>query len=509
MNLSLLTVLCHGKNNSQLKELLKNNKILNFINTFIKDKPYYETPFRFLKLLSKNATLPACIICGNIISYSIWNRRNNAKFCSKTCKYSKEGKENTRKNIEKTLIEKYKVKNILQHKKFKEKQELTCLAKYGTKFYSKTSECKEKVKKTSLEKFGTNNVMFNKKVLKNIKNNNLLKFGVEWPLSDKTIHKKTMNSLVKKHLEKLKKFNLTLLDEYQSTKEYYNFKCATCGNTFKDHLKNGRIPICKHCFPSNTSIGEKELSNFIKQFSSNISLNDRTLINPLELDIVIPEKHLAIEFNGLYWHSEEHGKNENYHINKSLLCKSKNFNLIHIFEDEWLFQKNIIKGSIKEYFNSKKIKTNFITFKKIDNKLAKKFNEKYNILGHITTKNNFGLFYKNRLIHVLSVGKPRFNKIYKYEIYRLSSTFNFKIENYFKVLIDNLPLSIKESLIFYENKRFPIINKTLLDNLIFLSNSKPSYFFVKNKNRYSKYNKINRFDYKIWDCGSTLYQVKY
>ena len=129
------------------------------------------------------------------------------------------------------------------------------------------------------------------------------------------------------------------------------------------------------------------------------------------------------------FYSEEHGKNENYHINKSLLCKSKNFNLIHIFEDEWLFQKNIIKGIIKDYFNSKKIKTNFITFKKIDNKLAKKFNEKYNILGHITTKNNFGLFYKNRLIHVLSVGKPRFNKIYKYEIYRLSSTFNFKIEN--------------------------------------------------------------------------------
>lgn len=71
------------------------------------------------------------------------------------------------------------------------------------------------------------------------------------------------------------------------------------------------------------------------------------------------------------------------------------------------------------------------------------------------------------------------------------------LQNYFKVLIDNLPLSIKESLIFYENKRFPIINKTLLDNLIFLSNSKPSYFFVKNKNRYSKYNKINRLIIKF------------
>ena len=47
MNLSLLTVLCHDKNNSQLKELLKNNKILDFINTFIKDKPYYESIIKY------------------------------------------------------------------------------------------------------------------------------------------------------------------------------------------------------------------------------------------------------------------------------------------------------------------------------------------------------------------------------------------------------------------------------------------------------------------------------
>lgn len=48
---------------------------------------------------------------------------------------------------------------------------------------------------------------------------------------------------------------------------------------------------------------EKELSDFCKQFYPNLIENDRELIAPYELDIVIPELHLAIEFNGVYWHS--------------------------------------------------------------------------------------------------------------------------------------------------------------------------------------------------------------
>ena len=33
-----------------------------------------------------------------------------------------------------------------------------------------------------------------------------------------------------------------------------------------------------------------------------------------ELDVYIPSKHIAIEYNGIYWHSELNGKNKNYHL---------------------------------------------------------------------------------------------------------------------------------------------------------------------------------------------------
>ena len=43
---------------------------------------------------------------------------------------------------------------------------------------------------------------------------------------------------------------------------------------------------------------EKEILNFISSiYAGEIIENDRELISPLELDIVIPEFKLAIEFN--------------------------------------------------------------------------------------------------------------------------------------------------------------------------------------------------------------------
>ena len=44
---------------------------------------------------------------------------------------------------------------------------------------------------------------------------------------------------------------------------------------------------------------------FCRQFFKNLKTHDRTLIKPYELDIVIPDIHLAIEFNGIWYHSIE------------------------------------------------------------------------------------------------------------------------------------------------------------------------------------------------------------
>ena len=67
---------------------------------------------------------------------------------------------------------------------------------------------------------------------------------------------------------------------------------------------------------------EKELVEFCKQYYPDLIENDRQLIKPYELDIVIPELKLAIEFNGDYWHSKKF-KADNYHQMKIDMCKEK------------------------------------------------------------------------------------------------------------------------------------------------------------------------------------------
>ena len=49
-------------------------------------------------------------------------------------------------------------------------------------------------------------------------------------------------------------------------------------------------------------------------------------------------KEIAVEFDGMYWHSEEN-KPQNYHLNKTNLCEAKGIQLVHIFEkNEWLYK---------------------------------------------------------------------------------------------------------------------------------------------------------------------------
>ena len=118
------------------------------------------------------------------------------------------------------------------------------------------------------------------------------------------------------------------------------------------HLSNidRNIPRCLKCYPKYIGISnkEKELFDFCKLYFPNISKNKK-IIKPLELDIVIEELKLAIEFNGNYYHSIVRTPN-NYHLNKTIQCNKKGYRLIHIWEDEWDNNKEEIKQKLINIF---------------------------------------------------------------------------------------------------------------------------------------------------------------
>ena len=119
---------------------------------------------------------------------------------------------------------------------------------------------------------------------------------------------------------------------YINSKEKVNILCPIHGEFNQrpnDHLNGKGCPKCGFIFNKS----EDELKDFIKNVNIDFIENSREIITPLELDIFIPSHNIAIEYNGLYWHSELHKTND-YHLTKTKECENKGIQLIHIFEDE-------------------------------------------------------------------------------------------------------------------------------------------------------------------------------
>jgi hypothetical protein len=174
---------------------------------------------------------------------------------------------------------------------------------------------------------------------------------------------------------------------------------------------------------SNISYEEKQLQKYIMGITQcEVITNTKNIVDGYELDIYIPDMHLAFEFNGTYWHSEEK-KDKYYHQHKTIVCAQKGIQLIHIFEYEWcnIEKQERIKKYIKSILNTEKtqIYARETTVKLIENIEEKKdFLNTYHLQGDTTSSINIGCYYKDELIGVLTLGKPRFNNNYEYEIIR-------------------------------------------------------------------------------------------
>lgn len=110
-----------------------------------------------------------------------------------------------------------------------------------------------------------------------------------------------------------------------------------------NHLYGKGCPSCSNFGPSNM---EDELFTIVKRITPDAIQSDRTIINPLELDIVIPTVKVAIEFNGTYWHNDQQ-KTKFYHRDKRILCEKEGYRLISVWEIDWLNKREQVLRIIK------------------------------------------------------------------------------------------------------------------------------------------------------------------
>ena len=334
-----------------------------------------------------------CKNCGNPLK--VENAIHGHHFyCCKKCA---DNSEYSKKLRQKTCLEKYGSTTPLLNDECKKKTIKTCQEKYGNDMFAGSEQYKKRVptpflkqqnhikgKETKIKKYGQNygKIIFEKS-RNNIQKTNIKKYGVPYVLMNKIKANETHQVMKQKYgkqyffgtqqsvkyryntgFNKIQWFKdyvipLFTIDEYNGQDKIYRWKCIRCGNEFQQCIHftglgdNRMTPRCEKCFPNHaSSIEQKHILSFIKEiYTGEILINNKSLISPYELDIVIPEHKLAIQFNGIYWHSEQQGKDRYYHLNKTISCQKIGYRLIHIWQDDWCNDQAMIKQKLRNVFN--------------------------------------------------------------------------------------------------------------------------------------------------------------
>ena len=260
------------------------------------------------------------------------------------------------------------------------------------------------------------------------------RLGVDFPMESQEIRDKMKSSRHKNwfitRIEAIKNIAIPLFsyEEYNHSKLSYNWQCVKCNSNFLGDIADGSVPRCQVCYPPTISKPQSEIIEFIKTLigTEEIIINDRRTIYPLELDIYLPVRKIAIEMNGVYWHSEKAGKFDKAHnFTKLQTAKSKDIHLITVFDCEWYNQKELVKSRLSSKLGySTKIHGRKCKIIIPSKQQAKFFLNENHIQGSDNATHYYGLELNGELVAIMSFGKSRFNQKYQWELLRYCTSKN-------------------------------------------------------------------------------------
>ena len=210
----------------------------------------------------------------------------------------------------------------------------------------------------------------------------------------------------------------------------FNWKCSK-GHIYAASMSNrtAKQPTgCPECAKlRSASVEQEDVLSVVRLLlpDTEIISADRTLIAPKELDIVIPALRLAIEFNGVIWHSERwHANCKTQHYDKMKAARDVGYQLIQIWSDDWRLRRDQIIVMLAHKFHA--INRLSYVLKNYDPRLsdtvgarklrfgickgseAMKFLDECHLQGRVSASYHFGLYDNDDVLRaVLSVRSAR------------------------------------------------------------------------------------------------------
>lgn len=514
--------------------------------------------------------------CGKYLRY-LRKERRYSYCCSNQCEYykkrvttsykntmkSKYGVENSfqlesvKKKSKDTLKKKYGVDHALQYKKFKDKASSTFIDRFG-KDPNKHPDLLRKTKTTCLERYGVDNPSKSSSVKRKKEKTTLKNYGVINPFQSEDIKGKIKKRLFKKcgtnhhsrrHLSS--KVKEILADKKRLVKVlvFLNHKKGWSLSDIADLFGITDTNVGRYFRKLNIEIKynynrsrlEREVYNHIKSLVITECIIERNyrLDSNLELDLYLPEKDLAIEVHGLYWHSSNNVTEDLFkkkrHQDKFIECNDNNIRLFQILETEWRdpIKRDIWKSILQYYIEKDRIRNIYgrkCVVQEIKPQQAEVFFNSNHLQGHLRSSVYIGLFFEGDLVSAMSFTPSRFNKKYEWEMGRYATKkYTSVVGGASKLFKHFTRVYSPKSVVSYADTRYSVGN--LYDKLGFLliHLSNPNYFYFRNmkeglKSRVSfqkhkLINKLGKYDplltevqnmfnngyRRFWDSGNLVY----
>ena len=305
---------------------------------------------------------PRCKMCDGLVRF---NRQlcQYATYCSTKCQNNDPA---VKARHAATNIQRYGVANAAMNVDVKQRQAKTTTERYGATCFLATESGKRKSRETCLRKYGVSHTSMVPELNERRRATMLTRYGAPHALQVKALRDKRaatcrdrygdaypsvwkLRELCARQREEVYDGLAALFPQYeiQCTRAQFlglhehanTWRCRDCGATF---TRSG-VPYCR-CHRSFAM--EDALFRLVRGLCPDAIRGTRGVLpSGREIDVYVPSRNTGFEFDGLYWHSELY-RDKRYHLGKTEEAEAAGVRLVHVFEDEWTLQGELVREKV-------------------------------------------------------------------------------------------------------------------------------------------------------------------
>ena len=345
----------------------------------------------------------------------VHNASSLASVKEKLSKASKKNYHLVAEKMRKASLEKYGVEYASQAEEIKAKTASTNLARYGTACSLASDAVRERTTQTLLARYGVDNPSKSADIKKKIAETKKIRYG-DSTFSTREQARQTMLRVYGTHQQ-----NANWSDEVRAILETPDLLAAYVeGRQLTDvaielgiHINTVKNYVAKYNIisysPVIRSLQETFIKNILHEHDIPYMINNRSLLKNQELDFFIPEKNLAFEVNGIYWHSERF-KCRSYHLDKTQACNEHGVRLLHFWDYQINERPKVVRSIVEHLLGVTPFKMGArkLSVSEVSSTQSRDFLIENHLQGPVNATYKYGLYHENELMSLMTFGKSRF-----------------------------------------------------------------------------------------------------